>query len=172
MFSSDSCCFRNGQLKQLKWWRGMGKAKIFYTGQNAWKIYANHNENIKKLQKTQPLSLLYTIFPFRIPSINYKWCPFHKPCLKFCIPFDCCKCTVFFYIEINLKINLYTDVDLFFFSFLPTPLDWRLINPLRFIFYHLRSTNFEEAIAKTERFLDFSKPYHSPISPIGLLDRP
>ena len=41
----------------------MGKGKIFYAGKNAWKIYANQNENIKKLQKIQPLTLLYTIFP-------------------------------------------------------------------------------------------------------------
>ena len=30
---------------------------------------------------------------FRIPSID-KWYPFHIPCLKLCIPFNCCKCTV------------------------------------------------------------------------------
>ena len=27
-------------------------------------------------------------YPFRIPSIE-KWCPFHKPCLEVCIPFNC-----------------------------------------------------------------------------------
>ena len=35
-------------------------------------------------------------YPFRIPrpSID-KWYPFHIPCLELCIPFNCCKCTVF-----------------------------------------------------------------------------
>ena len=55
------------------------------------------------------------------------------------IPFDCCKCTVFFfYIEVNLKKSLYTDIALFFFS-LATPLLWRSKNPLLFIFYHPRT---------------------------------
>ena len=53
------------------------------------------------------------------------------------IPFECCKCTVF-YIEVNLKNSLYTDVVLFFFS-LATLLLWRSKNPVRFIFYHPRS---------------------------------
>ena len=38
-------------------------------------------------------------YPFRTPSID-KWYPFHIPCLELCIPFNCCKCTVF-YIGIN-----------------------------------------------------------------------
>ena len=60
--------------------------------------------------------------------------------------------------------SLYTDVVLFLFSFFSkhrrarqqskrartfpttTPLRWRSINPLRFIFYHPRSTDFEEKI--------------------------
>ena len=33
-------------------------------------------------------------YPFRIPSID-KWYLFHIPCLDLCIPFNCCKCTVF-----------------------------------------------------------------------------
>ena len=32
--------------------------------------------------------------PFRIPSID-KWYPFHVPCFHLCIPFNCCKCTVY-----------------------------------------------------------------------------
>ena len=48
--------------------------------------------------KVQPLTILCTIFsrkryPVRIPSIE-KWYPFHLPCLKLCISFNCCKCTV------------------------------------------------------------------------------
>ena len=35
-----------------------------------------------------------TKVPLRIPSID-KWCPFHIPCVELCIPFDCCKFTVF-----------------------------------------------------------------------------
>ena len=47
----------------------------------------------------QPLTLLCTIClrkrcPFRIPSID-KWYHFHIHCLELCIPFNCCKCTVF-----------------------------------------------------------------------------
>ena len=33
-------------------------------------------------------------YPFRIPSID-KWYPFHISCLELCIPFNCCKCTIF-----------------------------------------------------------------------------
>ena len=33
-------------------------------------------------------------YSFRIASIE-KWYPFHIPCLELCIPFNCCKCTVF-----------------------------------------------------------------------------
>ena len=69
------------------------------------------------------------------------------------------------------RVSLYTDVVLFFFSFFsktsasearsarrknkerlfsssptPTPLRWRSINPLRFIFHHPRSTDFEQKI--------------------------
>ena len=35
--------------------------------------------------------------------------------------------------------------SIFFFPH-PTPLRWRSINPPRFIFYHARSTDFEEKI--------------------------
>ena len=50
----------------------------------------------------------------------------------------------FFYIEINLKNSMYTDV--LFFYFVPTPLHWRSKNPLRFISYHPRSADFEKEI--------------------------
>ena len=33
-------------------------------------------------------------YPFSTPSID-KWYSFHTPCLKLCIPFNCCKFTVF-----------------------------------------------------------------------------
>ena len=33
-------------------------------------------------------------YPFGIHSID-KWYPFHIPCLELCIPFNCCKRTVF-----------------------------------------------------------------------------
>ena len=43
---------------------------------------------------------VYTIFsrkryPFCIPSID-QWYSFHIPCLELCIPFNCCKCNVFY----------------------------------------------------------------------------
>ena len=33
-------------------------------------------------------------YPFRIPFVD-EWYPFHIPCLERCIPYNCCKCTVF-----------------------------------------------------------------------------
>ena len=62
MFSSDACCFRNGHLKQLNDGEGWGKQKHFIQTKTLEKIHANQNQNIKKLQKIQPLTLLYTIF--------------------------------------------------------------------------------------------------------------
>ena len=64
-------------------------------------IRGNRNRGVlnKFLCGKAPLTLLYIIFhkkrySFRIPSID-KWYPFHIPCSELCIPFDCCKCTVF-----------------------------------------------------------------------------
>ena len=34
-------------------------------------------------------------YPFGIPSFD-KWYPFHIPCLELCIPFNGCKCTIFY----------------------------------------------------------------------------
>ena len=122
MFSSDACCFRNGQLKQFNDGEGWGKQKHFIQAKTLEKIHANQNENKKPPENPTPYPFIYHFsrkrYPFHIPSISDKCCPFHIPCLELCIPFDCCKCTVF-YIEINFRNNLYTDVDLFFFSFLP-----------------------------------------------------
>ena len=79
----------------------MGKAKHFIQAKTLEKIHTNQNENKKKkLQKIQPLTLLYTIFhekgtPF-VYLFRCKWFHLHIPCLELCIPFDCCKCTVFF----------------------------------------------------------------------------
>ena len=47
-------------------------------------------------------------YPFRIPSID-KWYPFHIPCLGLCIPFNCCKCTVF-EIWINHKTRMFSRI--------------------------------------------------------------
>ena len=62
MFLSDACCFRNGQLKQLNDGEGWEKEKHFIQAKTLEKIHANQNENKQKLQKSQPLTLLYTIF--------------------------------------------------------------------------------------------------------------
>ena len=43
--------------------------------------------------EVQPLTLLYTIFHEK--GTPFVWYPFHIPCLELCIPFNCCKCTVF-----------------------------------------------------------------------------
>ena len=104
-------------VKTIKWWRGMGKAKTLYTGQNAWK---NSRKPELKPKKTPENP---TPYPF-IYHFTKK-VPLSTPCLELCILFDCCKSMhcfsffFFFYIEINLKNSLYTDVVLFFFSFLP-----------------------------------------------------
>ena len=123
MFSSNACCFRKGQLKQLG--REREKQKHFIQAKTLEKIRANQNENNNKKKLPEnptPYPFIYHFsrkrYPFRIPSISDERCPFHKPFLELCIPFECCKCTVF-HIEINLKNSLYTDVVLFFFSFLP-----------------------------------------------------
>ena len=67
------------------------------------------------------------------------------------------------YLESRYQVSLYTDVVSFYFSFFSktsarlrakrvrenkrtTPLRWRSITPLQFIFYHPRSTDFEEKI--------------------------
>ena len=123
----------------------MGNAKIFYTGQNAWK---NSSKPELKQQQKNPYPFIYHIsrkrYPFHIPSISDEWCPF-IPCLELCIPFDCCKskhcffCCFFFNIEINQTLFY-----LFIFFVPMTPLQWRSINPLRFIFYQPRSTDFEK----------------------------
>ena len=102
-----------------------GKRKnILYRSNRLKKFMQTRMKTTKKnLQKIQPLTFLYIYQIFRIPSISNKWCPFQNTLLSTLIPFDCCKCTVF-YIEVNLKNSLYTDVVLFFFS-LATPLLWR-----------------------------------------------
>ena len=50
--------------------------------------------------EVQPLTLLYTIFdrkgtPFVYLPLTKGIYPFHMPSLERCIPFNCCKCTVF-----------------------------------------------------------------------------
>ena len=117
MFSSDACCFRNGQLKQLNDGEGWEKQEHFIQAKTLDKIHANQNENKTKnaSRKSNPPAL-----PFYIRFFTKK-VPLSIPCLELCIPFDCCISMhwFFFYIEINLKDSLYTDVVLFFFSFLP-----------------------------------------------------
>ena len=61
---------------------------------------------------SNPLPFNIPVFvknPFRIPSID-KWYPFHIPCLELCIPFNCCKCTVFLIAEESItKIERFLD---------------------------------------------------------------
>ena len=49
-----------------------------------------------------------------------------------------------------------------------TPLSWRSINPLRFIFYHPRSADFEEKVGSANRLVErglfnYSPDRNSPI---------
>ena len=67
MFSSDACCFRNGQFKQFNDGEGWGKQKHFIQAKTLEKIHANHNENKKKTPENPSLTLLYTIFDEKGP---------------------------------------------------------------------------------------------------------
>ena len=104
----------------------MGKAKTFYTGQNAWKNSCKPEWKQKKLQKIQPLILLSTIFhekgsPFVYLLSLTNVAP-STYLVKNFISLLSAVNALFFYIEINLKNSLYSDVVLFFFSFLPLAL--------------------------------------------------
>ena len=54
--------------------------------------------------EAQPLTLLYTFWTAKVP-LSYtfyqqlKWYPFHIPILELCIPFNCCKYTVWIWIN-------------------------------------------------------------------------
>ena len=150
MFSSDACCFRNGQLKQFNDGEGWGKQKHFIQAKTLEKIYANQNENKKPPENPTPYPFIYHFsrkrYPFHIPSISDKWCPSHIPCLEFCIPFDCCKPMHCFFLPSNQSQKQPVHRRCYIFLFVPTPLDWRSINPLRFIFYHPCSADFENEI--------------------------
>ena len=61
MFSSDACCFRNGQLKQLNDGEGWGKQKHFIQAKTLEKFMQTRIKT-KKLQKNPILTILYTIF--------------------------------------------------------------------------------------------------------------
>ena len=62
-----------------------------------------------------PYPLIYYFslkrYPFRISSVD-KLYPFHIPCLALCIPFNCCKCTVFS-IGINHKSRTFSRLSPF-----------------------------------------------------------
>ena len=62
MFWSDACCFRNGQLKQFNDGEGWGKQKHFIQAKTLEKFMQTTMKTKRKLQKIQPLTLLYTIF--------------------------------------------------------------------------------------------------------------
>ena len=54
--------------------------------------------------EVQPLTLLYTFLTAKVP-LSYtfyqqlKWYPFHIPIIELCIPFNCCKCTVWIWMN-------------------------------------------------------------------------
>ena len=151
MFSSDACCFRNRQLRQLNDGEGWGKRKHFIQAKTLEKNSCKPNENKKKTQENPtPYAFIYHFspkgYPFHIPSISDKWYPFHLPCLELCIPFDCCKSVHCFFTQKSIPKIACTQTLFYFFLFVPTPLHWRSVNPLRFIFYHPRSTDFEKEI--------------------------
>ena len=60
MFSSDACCFRNGQLKQFNDGEGWGKQEHFIQAKTLEKIHANHHENKKKTpENPTPYPFIY-----------------------------------------------------------------------------------------------------------------
>ena len=67
MFSSDACCFRNGQLKQFNDGEGWGKQKHFIQAKTLEKIHANQNENKKTSRKSNPLTLYIPFFTKKVP---------------------------------------------------------------------------------------------------------
>ena len=122
MFSSDACCFRNGQLKQFNDGEGWGKQKHFIQAKTLEKIHGNQNENKKTSTKSNPYPFIYHSshkrYPFHIPSINDKSCPFRIPCLELCVSFDCCKsmhCFLFLHRKPFSKIAF--TQTFFYFSF-------------------------------------------------------
>ena len=80
MFSTDACCFRNGQLKQLNDGEGWGKQKHFIQAKTLEKFMQTRIKP-KKLQKIQPLTILYTIFHKKGTLFIY----------LLSVTFDCCK---------------------------------------------------------------------------------
>ena len=160
------------------------KITWFYTGQNAWKNSCKPEWKQKNLQKIQPLTLYIPFFTKKVPLSYtfYQWqmLPLPHTLFRTLYPFGRSTAvnqyTVFFYIEINLKNSLYTDV-LFFFSFLPfvlvvskSPAVYILSPALDGLWKGNRGSL--PGYLKTERFLDFLNPYHSSISPIGPFNRP
>ena len=62
MFSSDACCFRNGELTQLNDEEGWEKQNILYRPKRLKKLMQTRMKTKKKLLEIQPLTLVYTIF--------------------------------------------------------------------------------------------------------------
>ena len=169
MFSSDACCFRNGQLKQFNDGEGWGKQKHFIQAKTLEKIYANQNENKKNPENPTPHPFIYHFSPFVYLLSITNGAPSTYLVQNFVSLLTAVNALFFTQKSIS---EITCTQTLIYFSFRFYPLGLVVNKSLRFIFYNLRSTNFEEAISKTERVLDFSKPYHSSISPIGPFNRP
>ena len=105
----------------------------------------------KNLQKIQPLILLYTIFhekgtPFIYRLSVTNGAPPTYLVQNFVYLLTAVnQCTVFF-LHSNQSQKQPVHRRCYIFLFVPTPLDWRSINPLRFIFYHPCSADFENEI--------------------------
>ena len=96
--------FQERTVKTIKWWRRNGESKNISSRPKRLKKFMQTRIKTKKnSRKSNPYPFIYHFsrkrYPFHIPSISDKWCPFHIRCLELRIPFDCCKsneCTVFF----------------------------------------------------------------------------
>ena len=123
----------------------MGQAKTFYTGQNAWKNSCKPEwKQKKKIEKIQPLSLLYTIFHEKGTPFVYLLSETNAAPSTYLVL--TAVNALFFFLHRNQSQKWPVHRRCLIFLFVPTPLHWRSINPLRFIFYHPRSVDFEKEI--------------------------
>ena len=132
-------CAQSGAGIRLNFWKWFGESR--YPG-----ALSPVLENFRRAFSPDPTDCPWVsedeIFPEGRVKAVYRFYPF--PFLAYLIHSS------------HTPISLYTDVVLFFCSFFwktsaharkhPCPVRWRSINPLRIIFYHTRSTDFEEKI--------------------------
>ena len=127
-----------------------GKNKnISYRPKRLKKFMQTRMKTKKKIQKIQPLTLLYIIFHEKGTRFVYllsviNGAPSINLVQNFLFLLTAVNALFFFNRNQSQKQPVHGRG--FIFLFVPTPLLWRSINPLRFTFYHPRSTDFEKEI--------------------------